>query len=249
MKAIFDGIKGGILSNSQIQGSRLWRQLAQCQKAVAHALAYTALYNSPNQEILGEPLDQTTMRKVAFASAMMTTPFFALFGWTWFYLSAIMGLFTIMNYIFSVTLRMIGLWKERGLRWWLLGGLWAATYNLLLLPTTVVKNIMVLNREQAERALPTLMNGSAPGNTDNVVHPLQGGTGSSLDETKKPNDTVTYGAADSPFSSAAYLLGQARETLAQQQREAAEKLENVHRYFEGRMKQPQDSERPSAPDG
>jgi hypothetical protein len=84
MKAIFDGIKGGILHSSQVRGSRLWRQLAQCQEAVAHALAYTALYNSPNQEILGEPLDQITMRKVAFASAMMTTPFFALFGWTWF---------------------------------------------------------------------------------------------------------------------------------------------------------------------
>jgi hypothetical protein len=64
MKAIFDGIKGGIPHSSQIQGSRLWRQL--------------------NQEILGKPLDQITMRKVAFVSAMMTTPFFALFGWTWF---------------------------------------------------------------------------------------------------------------------------------------------------------------------
>jgi hypothetical protein len=90
------------------------------------------------------------MRKV-FASAMMTTPFFALFGWTWFYLSAIMGLFSIMNYIFSVTLRIFGLWKERGFGWWLLGGLWAATYNLLLLPTTVVKNIMVFNRELCRR--------------------------------------------------------------------------------------------------
>jgi hypothetical protein len=120
MKAIFDGIKGGILHSSQVRGSRLWRQLAQCQEAIAHALAYTALYNSPNQEILDEPLDQITMRKVAFASAMMTTLFFALFGWMWFYLSAIMGLFTIMNYIFSVTLRIIGLWKERGFGWWLL---------------------------------------------------------------------------------------------------------------------------------
>jgi hypothetical protein len=137
MKAIFDGIKGGILSTLKLQGSRLWRQLAQCQEAVAHALVYTALYNSPNQVILGEPLDQTTMRKVAFASAMMTTPFFALFGWTWFYLSALMGLFTIMNYIFSGTLRIIGLWKDRGFGWWLLGGLWAAMYNLLL-PTDVV---------------------------------------------------------------------------------------------------------------
>jgi hypothetical protein len=105
----------------------------------------------------GEPLDRTTMEKVAFASAMMTTPFFALFGWTWFYLSALMGLFSIMNYIFSVTLRIIGLWKERRFGWWLLGGLWAAIYNLLLLPTKVVKNIMVFNREQAERALPTLI--------------------------------------------------------------------------------------------
>jgi hypothetical protein len=86
-----------------------------------------------------------------------------------------MGIFTIMNYIFRVTLRIIGLWKERGFGWWLLGGLWAATYNLLLLPTTVVKNIMVFNRELAEQALLTLMNGSAPGKTDNVVCPLQGG--------------------------------------------------------------------------
>jgi hypothetical protein len=162
MKAIFDGIKGGILHGSQVQGSRLWQQLAQCQEAVAHALAYTALYNSHNQEILSEPLDQITMRKVAFASAMMTTPFFALFGWMWFYLSVMMGLFTIMNYVFSVTLRIIGLWKEWGFGWWLLGGLWAAAYNLLLLPTTLVKNIMVFNRAQAEQALPMSMNGSAP---------------------------------------------------------------------------------------
>jgi hypothetical protein len=55
----------------------------------------------------------------------------------------------------SVTLRMIGLWTERGFGWWLLGSLWAATYNLLLLPTTVGKNIMVFNKEQAEKPLPT----------------------------------------------------------------------------------------------
>jgi hypothetical protein len=150
------------------------------------------------------------MRKVAFASAMMTTPFSALFGWTWFYLSVIMGLFTIMNYILSMmTLRIIGLWKERGFGWWLLDGLWAATYNLLLLPTTVVKNIMVFNREQAERVLPMSTNGSAPGKIDNVVRPLQGGTGSNLDGTETPDDAVTYKAADSPYSSAAHLLVQA----------------------------------------
>jgi hypothetical protein len=230
-KAIFDGIKGGILSTSQLQGSWLWRQLAQCQEAFAHALAYTALYNSPNQEILGEPLDRTTMEKVAFESAMITTPFFALFGWTWFYLSALMGIFTKMNYIFSVTLRIIGLWKERGFGWWLLGGLWAATYNLLLLPTTVVKNIMVFNREQAERALPTQAKGGpVPGTTSNVVQPLQGGAGSRLDEIKKPSDNRTYEAADSPYSSANHQLGQAQERLARQQEEAAHKLENVHRF-------------------
>jgi hypothetical protein len=160
-----------------------------------------------------------------------------------------MGLFTIMNYIFRVTLRIIGLWKERGFGWWLLGGLWAATYNLLLLPTTVVKNIMVFNREQAEQALLMSTNGSAPGKIDNVVRLLQGGTGSNLDGTKTPDDAVTYKAADSPYSSAAHLLVQARETLALQQREAAERLENVHRYYEGRMQPPQDWERLSAPDG
>jgi hypothetical protein len=109
MRAIFDGIKGGILTATQLQGSRLWRQLAQCQEAVAHALAYTALYNCPNQVTLGKPLDQTTMQRVAYVSAMMTTSFFALFGRTWFYLSVICGIFTITNYIFSMTLRMIGL--------------------------------------------------------------------------------------------------------------------------------------------
>jgi hypothetical protein len=250
MKAIFDGIKGGILSTFQLQGSRLWRQLAQCQEAVEHALAYTALYNSPNQVILGEPLDQTTMWKVAFASAMMTTPFIALFGWTWFYLSALMGHFTIMNYIFSVTLRIIRLWKERGFGWWLLGGLWAATYNLLLLPTAVVKNIMVFNREKAERALPTQATGGpVPGTTSNVVQPLQGGTGSSHDETKKPRNNGTYKATDSPYSSANRQLGQAQETLPRQQEEAVHKLEHVHRFYKSPLNKPPEFERPSAPDG
>jgi hypothetical protein len=196
---------------------------------------YTALYNSPNQEISGEPLDQITMRKVAFASAMMTTPFFAIFGWTWFYLSAMMGLFTIMNYVFSVTLRIVGLWKERGFGWWLLGGLWAAAYNLLLLPTTVVKNIMVFNRAQAEQALPTLMNRSAPGKTDDEVLPLQGGTGSNPDRTRTPDEAA---AASSPYSSAACQLVQAREMLALQRREAAETLDNVHGYYERKMQTP-----------
>jgi hypothetical protein len=76
MKAIFDGIKGGILTATQLQGSRLWRQLAQCQEAVAYALAYTALNNSPNQVIFGKLLDQTTMQRVAYVSAMMTIPLF-----------------------------------------------------------------------------------------------------------------------------------------------------------------------------
>jgi hypothetical protein len=185
------------------------------------------------------------MRKVAFAYAMMTTPFYALFGWTWFYLSAIMGRFTIMNYIFSVTLRIIGLWKKRGFGWWLLGGLWAATYNLLLLPTTVVKNLMVFNRAQAEQALPMLTNGSAPGKTDNEVLPLQGGKGNNLNGTRTPDEAA---AADSPYSSAAHQLVQAREMLALQQREAAERLDNVHSYYERKMQPLPGPERPSAPD-
>jgi hypothetical protein len=249
MKAIFDGIKGGILTATQLQGSRLWRQLAQCQEAAAHALAYTALYNSPNQVTLGEPLDQTTMQKVAYVSAMMTTPFFGLFGCTWFYLSALMGLFSIANYVFSVTLRMIGLWKERGFGWWLLSGLWAATYNLLLLPTTVVKNIMVFNREQAEKALPT--QGGMELSTANqvVIQPLQGGTGSNPDKMKRPNGEGTYKANDSPYSSVDRQLGQAKKTLARQQEEGAHKLENVHRYYKGLLNKPPETERPSAPDG
>jgi hypothetical protein len=226
MRAIFDGIKGGILHSPQVQGSRLWRQLAQCQEAVAQALEYTALNNSPNQEILGKPLDQITMRKVAFASAMM-------------------GLFTILNYVFSVTLRIVGLWKERGFGWWLLGGLWAAAYNLLLLPTVVVKNIMIFNRAQTERALPTPTNGSAPMKMEEEVHPLQGGAGSDPDGKRTPDGDA---ATNSPYSSATRQLVQAREMLALQRREAAETLDNVHGYYERRMQATPSLERPSAPD-
>jgi hypothetical protein len=214
-----------------------------------HIRLCTTMYNSPNQVTLGEPLDQTTMQKVAYVSAMMTTLFFALFGWTWFYLSALMGLFTITNYIFSVTLRMIGLWKERGFKWWLLGGLWATTYNLLLLPTTVVKNIMVFNREQAEKALPT-QGGMELGTTNQVVvQPLQGGTGSNPDETKKPNKERTYKANDSPYYSVDRQLGQAKKTITRQQEETAYKLEGVHRYYKGLLNKPPETEQPSAPDG
>jgi hypothetical protein len=167
---------------------------------------------------------------------MMTTRFFAIFGWTWFYLSAMMGLFTILNYIFSVTLR---LWKERGFGWWLLRGLWAAAYNLLL-PTTVVKNIMVFNRAQAERALPMSTIGSAIMKTDKGVLPLQGGAGSDPDGTRTPDEDA---AANSPYSSAARQLVQAREMLALQRREAAETMDNVHGYYERRMQAPPSPER------
>jgi hypothetical protein len=188
------------------------------------------------------------MVKFAYVSAMMTTPLFALFGWTWFYLSALMGLFTITNYIFSVTLRMIGLWKERGFGWWLIGGLWAAMYNLLLLPTTVVKNIMVFNREQAEKALP-MLGGLELGTTNQVVQPLQGGTGSNLDKTKKPNKEGTYKADDSPYYSVDRQLGEAKKTRARQQEEAAYKLKGVLGYYEGLLNKPPENKQPSAPDG
>jgi hypothetical protein len=179
------------------------------------------------------------------ASRLLWTPFFAIFGWTWFYLSAMIGLFTILNYVFSVTLRIVRLWKERGFGWWLLGGLWAAAYNLLL-PTTVVKNIVIFNREQAERALPTSMTGSAFSKTDTGVLPLQGGAGSGPEGTRTPDEDDE---ASSPYSSANRQLKQAREMLAAQVREAAEKLENVHTYSEKKLQQASTStDPPSAPD-
>jgi hypothetical protein len=186
------------------------------------------------------------MRKVAFASAMMTTPFFAIFGWTWFYLSAMMGLFTILNYVFSVTLRIIGLWKERGFGWWLLGGLWASAYNLLLLPTTVVKNIMTFNREQAERALPTTTIGSASSKTDVGVLPLQGGAGSGPEGAETSDEDVE---ASSPNDLAKRQLKEARTKLATQTREANETLVRVHQHYERKLQLVDDaSDRPSAPD-
>jgi hypothetical protein len=90
-----------------------------------------------------------------------------------------------------------------------------------------------------------LMNGSAPGKTDNKVLPLQGGTGSNLDGTRTPDEVA---AASSPYSSAAHQLVRAREMLALQKREAAETLDNVHGYYERRMQPPPGSEGPSAPD-
>jgi hypothetical protein len=142
----------------------------------------------------------------------MTTLFFALFSWTWFYLSAICRIFTIMNYIFSVTLRMIGLWRERGFGWWLLGGLWAATYNLLLLPTTVMKNIMGFNKEQAEKALlMKVTDGQEFGASSNLIQSLQEETKESkLNATRRLSSGETYKASDSPYHSVNRQLDEAR---------------------------------------
>jgi hypothetical protein len=118
-------------------------------------------------------------------------------------------------------------------------------YNLLLLPTTLVKNIMVFNRAQAEQALPTSTNGSAPGKIDKEVLLLQGGTGSNHEGTRTPDEVAP---AYSPYSSATRQLVQAREMLALQKREASETLDNVHGYYERRMRTPPSPERPSAPD-
>jgi hypothetical protein len=142
-----------------------------------------------------------------------------------------------------MTLRIVGLWKERGFGWWLLGGLWAAAYNLLLLPTTMVKNIMIFNREQA---LPTSMTGSAFSKTDTGVLPLQGGAGSGPEVTRTPDEDAE---ASSPYSSANRQLKQARKMLAAKAREAAEKLERVHTHYEKKLQQASTStDRPSAPD-
>jgi putative lipoic acid-binding regulatory protein len=161
-----------------------------------------------------------------------------------------MGIFTITNYTFSVTLRMIRLWKERGFGSWLLGSLWAATYNLLLLPTTVVKNIIVFNKEQAEKALPMkAMDGLELGASSNVIQLLQGGTTeSNHDKTRKPSSGGTYKAVDSPYYSVSHQLEEARKTLTRQQEEAAYKLAGVHRHYEGLLTQ-YATERPSASDG
>jgi hypothetical protein len=111
----------------------------------------------------------------------------------------------------------------------------------------VVKNIMVFNREQAERALPT-QGGMELGTTNQVVQPLQGGTGSNPDETRRPNEEGTYKADDPPYHSVDRQLGQAKKTLARQQEEAAYKLKGVHRYYKGLLNKPPETERPSAPD-
>jgi hypothetical protein len=108
-----------------------------------------------------------------------------------------------------------------------------------------VKNIMVFNRAQAERALPTSTTGSAIMKMDEEVLPLQGVAGSDPNVTRTPDGDA---AANSPYSSAAHQLVQAREMLALQRRLAAETLDNVHGYYERRMQALPSSERPLAPD-
>jgi hypothetical protein len=88
-------------------------------------------------------------------------------------------------------------------------------------------------------------NGSAPGKTDEEVLLLQGGTVSNHEGARTPDEDA---AANSPYSSAARQLIQAREQLALQKREAAETLDNVHGYYERKMRPPPPPERPSALD-
>jgi hypothetical protein len=123
------------------------------------------------------------------------------------------------NYVLSVMLRMFGLWRERGFGWWLIGGLWAATYNLLLLPTTVMKNIMSFNQEQAERALPMrVTDGPAHGaDSSRTQCPPEETTEFRPDATRRPSSEETYRASDSPYHLVNLQLDEARATLTRQQ--------------------------------
>jgi hypothetical protein len=67
-------------------------------------------------------------------------------------------------------------------------------------------------------------------------------------QSRRNKDAGEAAAANSPYSSAAHQLVQAREMLALQKRDAAETLDNVHGYYERRMQPPPGLERPSATD-
>jgi hypothetical protein len=163
---------------------------------------------------------------------MLTTPFFAVFGWAWLYVSATFRIFTMTNYIISMCLRMLGLWRERSFGWWLIGGIWDAKYNLLLLPTTVVKNVISFNMAQAERALPMkAMDGPACGGDSNQDPSLPGGTTKSRpDDGRRPSFCKTYKASDSPYLVVNCQLDDAGAMLTCQQETAAHKLDGVHCY-------------------
>jgi hypothetical protein len=61
--------------------------------------------------------------------------------------------------------------------------------------------------------------------------------------------TTPDAPANTPYSSATRQLMQAREMLAALSREAAEKLDNVHAYYEKKLQQASPStDGPSAPD-
>jgi hypothetical protein len=132
---------------------------------------------------------------------------------------AIFRIFRMTNYVLSVMLRMFELWMERGLGWWLIGSLWAATYNLLLLPTTVMKKVMGFNREQAERALPTrVMDGPAGGGDSSQTQCLPKETTEFRpNATRRPSSKGNYKASDSPYHSVNRQLDKAWPTLSRQQ--------------------------------
>jgi hypothetical protein len=108
----------------------------------------------------------------------------------------------------------------------------------------VVKNIMIFNREQAERALPTTTTttGSASPRNDAEVLPLQGGAGSDPEGTKMLDEDAE---ASSPYDLAKRQLREAQAKLVAQSIEANEKLVRVHQYYEHKLEM---SDRPSAPD-
>jgi hypothetical protein len=179
------------------------------------------------------------MQQVAYVSAMMTTPLFALFRWMWLYLSATFGIFTMTNYVLSLMLKMFGLWRERGFGWWLIGSLLAATNNHLLLPTTVMKKVMGFNQEQAERALPTrVTDGPACGaDCSQTQCPPEQTTKLRRNTTRRPSSEETYRASDSPYHSVNRQLDEARAKLTRQQEAAAHRLAGVHCHYKGLLAQ------------
>jgi hypothetical protein len=130
-----------------------------------------------------------------------------------------------------------------------LGSLWAATFNLLVLPTTVMKNIMGFHKEQAVKALPIkATDGQEFGAISSLVQSLKGETiESKLDATRRPSSGETYKASDSPYHSVNHQLYEALKTLTQQQEAAAHQLAAVHRHYDG-LRAQYETKQPSAPD-
>jgi hypothetical protein len=213
----------------------------QCQEAVAHALAYTALYNSPNQEILGDYHEKGCFRFGHDDDPVLRN----------------LQLDVVLPERHDGALHNPQLRLQRdpednrvvereGIRM-------VATRRPL--GGRIQSPPPPYNSGEEHHDLQQRASRESSPNVDDWIclfedrHRSPSTTRRSQlrpEGTRTPDEDA---AANAPYSSANRQLKQAQEMLVAQGREAAEKLENVHTYYEKKLQQASTStDRPSSPD-